>query len=125
MAREWERRTGIECKLTCETAGVNARPEAATALFRIFQETLTNVARHSKATQVTARLAHQAGAFHLHIHDNGRGITEEELRRTKSLGLVGMRERAASLGGEFLIRGEAGGGTTVTVRLPIPTGTTE
>ena len=122
QAREWQRRTGIECSLSCDTAGLNAPPEAAIALFRIFQETLTNVARHSKATQVTARLTQESEAFQLHIHDNGRGITEDELRRTKSLGLVGMRERAAMLGGEFHIRGEAGGGTTVTVRLPVPVG---
>jgi two-component system sensor histidine kinase UhpB len=122
QAREWQARTGIECVVTCGQPSLNPSPESATALFRIFQETLTNVARHAKATRVTATLGAEGGALRLEICDNGRGISDEELRRTKSLGLVGMRERAAMLGGEFSIRGEPGSGTTVKVRLPLGSG---
>ena len=120
QAREWQAHTGIECVLGSAQAALNVPPETATALFRIFQETLTNVARHAKATRVTARLTQEAGALHLLVHDNGRGITDEDMRRSKSLGLVGMRERASMLNGEFCIHAEPGGGTTVTVRLPSP-----
>lgn len=117
QAREWQARTGVGCTLTCVTTPA-VPPEAATALFRIFQETLTNVARHAKATAVTARLAHEAGALLLEVRDNGCGVTDEGLRRAKSLGLVGMKERAAMIGGEFCIAGAPGGGTMVTVRVP-------
>lgn len=118
QAREWQARTGVECELACAAAPA-VPPDAATALFRIFQETLTNVARHAKATCVKARLAHEAGALLLEVRDNGCGVTDEGLRRSKSLGLVGMKERAAMVGGEFRIVGVPGGGTMVTVRVPV------
>jgi signal transduction histidine kinase len=93
-------------------------PDRATALFRIFQETLTNVARHAKATEVSVRLAEENGASALEIHDNGLGIREEQLSAGRSLGILGMRERALLLGGELTISGTAGKGTTVKVRIP-------
>ena len=92
--------------------------DRATALFRIFQETLTNVARHAKATQVNIRLAKENGNLALEVHDNGLGISEEQLSAGKSLGILGMRERARLLGGEFIIRSVPGGGTTVRARIP-------
>jgi two-component system sensor histidine kinase UhpB len=119
QAREWQARSGVECVLACAETVPQVPTEAATVLFRIFQETLTNVARHAKATCVKARLAREAGALLLEVRDNGCGVTDEGLRRTKSLGLVGMKERAAMVGGEFRIAAAPGGGTIVTVRVPV------
>jgi len=119
QAREWQERTGIDCAVSSELGSLKIAPEPGTALFRIFQESLTNVARHAGATQVAARLGVEAGAIVLEIRDNGRGVTADEVRNSKSLGLLGMRERAKMLGGEFRIAGEPARGTTVTVRIPI------
>jgi len=118
QAREWQERTGIECAVSSDLGGLKIAPEPGTALFRIFQESLTNVARHAGATQVTTSARVEAGAIILEIRDNGRGVTADEVRHSKSLGLLGMRERAKMLGGEFRIAGEPACGTTVTVRIP-------
>jgi signal transduction histidine kinase len=93
-------------------------PERATALFRILQETLTNVARHASATQLEVRLVRERGNLLLEVRDNGKGITEEQLSGGTSLGILGMWERASLLGGEIAIRGIPGKGTTVRVRIP-------
>ena len=92
--------------------------ELNTAFFRIFQEALTNVIRHAKATKVQVRLAEAVGHVVLEVKDNGRGISEAEIHNTKSIGLLGIRERAALLGGILLIKGERGKGTTLTARIP-------
>jgi signal transduction histidine kinase len=122
QAREWEVRTGIECRLTSALRDVKVPPELGTALFRIFQETLTNVARHSQATRVDVRLESQGESLWMELDDNGRGILESETRQAHSFGLVGMKERAAMLGGEFQISGQPGHGTRVNVRLPLRPG---
>jgi signal transduction histidine kinase len=93
-------------------------PERATALFRILQEALTNVARHARATRVTVRLAKADGDLSLEVRDNGAGIREEQFAAGRSLGVLGMRERAILLGGEFSISATPGNGTAVTVRIP-------
>ena len=120
QAREWQERTGIECAVTSEVGAIQIGREPGTALFRIFQETLTNVARHAGATKVTSSLRYEDGAILMEIRDNGRGVTADEVRHSKSLGLLGMRERAKMLDGEFRIAGEPAHGTTVTVRIPCP-----
>ena len=90
-----------------------------TAFFRIFQETLTNVIRHAQATRVEVTLKEEQGYLLMEVRDNGRGISSDEITNTKSIGLLGMRERAALLGGELTIIGRAGEGTTVTVKIPL------
>jgi PAS domain S-box-containing protein len=117
-AEEFEARTGTKCRLELPPDDVVIDPERATAIFRIFQETLTNVARHAGATQVNVRLIQQNRGLVLEVHDNGKGITEQQLSASSSLGILGMRERALLLGGELSIKGEPGEGTTVTVRIP-------
>ena len=116
-AEEFEARTGTKCRISVSEEDITVDADRATALFRIFQETLTNVARHAKATQVNIRLAKENGNLALEVHDNGLGISEEQLSAGKSLGILGMRERAR-LGGEFIIRSVPGGGTTVRARIP-------
>jgi len=91
----------------------------STAVFRILQETLTNVARHSQATRVNVSLRTLSGALRLAVRDNGRGVKAGELETITSLGVVGMRERAELLGGCFDIRSISGTGTQVTVTVPL------
>ncbi|MBA2501239.1 MAG: hypothetical protein H0V27_00020 [Pyrinomonadaceae bacterium] len=92
----------------------------ATAVFRILQESLTNVLRHAKASAVMLELDAQANNLILEIRDNGRGITEAEMDDPRSLGILGMRERAVAVGGTVDITGADGEGTRVTVRVPLP-----
>src|SRR5205807_10650774 len=91
--------------------------EIATAIFRIFQETLTNVARHAEATGVEVHLRKDDDSIVLEVRDNGRGMNEE-LATGSSLGILGMRERALLLKGKLTIHSTPGIGTTVTVRIP-------
>ena len=81
---------------------------------------LTNVARHARATHVEVLLQRAGGFVQLEVSDNGRGISEREKAGVKSLGLLGMRERAHILGGQVEIHGTPGRGTTVTVKIPLP-----
>jgi signal transduction histidine kinase len=90
-----------------------------TALFRIAQEALTNVARHARATKVRIRLRATENAILLEVEDNGVGIKEEEIQSAKSLGILGMRERALSFGGWVTITGRPGEGTLVSVESPL------
>jgi signal transduction histidine kinase len=118
QAHEFTRRTGIRCAVTTQPDSLTLAPEQTTAAFRIFQEILTNVARHAHASRVNVRLEATGNEVILEASDNGRGIRDSEIDGTKSLGLVGMRERAMLLGGALELRGVPGKGTTVTVRLP-------
>jgi PAS domain S-box-containing protein len=117
-AEEFEARTGTRCRISVPGADVALDPDHATALFRIFQETLTNVARHANATEVSVRLAMENGDVSLEVRDDGKGLSEEQLSAANSLGILGMRERALLLGGELAINGVHGKGTTVRVRMP-------
>jgi signal transduction histidine kinase len=92
-------------------------------VFRIFQETLTNIARHAGASRATVRLAQENGSVSLEVHDNGRGIGEKHLSNGSSLGILGMRERALLLDGDLEIACDPQGGTTVRVRIPRTGGT--
>jgi signal transduction histidine kinase len=118
-AEEFEARTGTRCRLDLPGDDIEIDQERATAMFRIFQETLTNVARHANASEVGVRLAKENGDLTLEVHDNGRGIGEEQLTGGRSLGILGMRERVALLGGELGIIGAPQKGTTIRVRIPV------
>lgn len=117
-ARDFERRTGISFTATLPRALGEHTPSTSTALFRIFQEVLTNIARHAEATHFTMSLTETPTDLILTVEDNGRGITREALRQTTSLGLVGMRERAELLGGTFSISSAGASGTVVHVCIP-------
>ena len=92
-------------------------PEQATAIFRIFQETLTNVMRHAQASQVHVIMEGRSRQLILRVHDNGRGIKECQISDSKSLGLLGMRERVLPWEGEVNIQGGENQGTTVTIKI--------
>jgi signal transduction histidine kinase len=119
QARQFQARTGIICHCKCSVEDIDLNQEQSTAVFRIFQEALTNILRHAQATRVDVAMKKEAGEFVLTISDNGRGITEGDKSRLQSLGLLGMRERAHLIGGEIDITGVEGKGTVVTVRVPI------
>ncbi len=119
QVREFQTRTGMRCRLISPSQSITLDQERSNAIFRIFQEALTNVARHSKAIRVKISLKKEAGHLILEVQDNGRGITESEISDVKSLGLLSMRERAFFWGGEVSITGILGKGTTVNVRIPI------
>jgi signal transduction histidine kinase len=120
QANEFQQRSGITCIVTTTTvADTIWDQDITTVFFRIYQETLTNIIRHAKATRVDVRLVEEAGHLVMTVSDNGRGISEEELASTRSLGLVGMRERAMLIGGEVTLHGAPGKGTTVTLRVPL------
>jgi signal transduction histidine kinase len=92
----------------------------ASHAFRIIQEALTNVTRHSKATRVDVTVRHLGGALILGVEDNGVGFQPQSIGGLRSLGLVGMRERAMACGGTLLVRGEPGEGTAIVVTIPVP-----
>ena len=117
-AGEFETRSGTKCQLDLPREHITIDPETATAVFRIFQETLTNVARHADASEVKVRLAKDDRELTLEVHDNGKGIAESKLSSHGSLGILGMRERAILLGGDLTISGAPGKGTTVRIRIP-------
>jgi signal transduction histidine kinase len=121
QARDFESRTAIECRATIPETELQLDREPATALFRILQESLTNVTRHASATQVDIELRTEADRLSLRVSDNGRGISRAELANPRSVGLVGMRERATLLGGQCDIRNRPEGGTTVEAQLPLVT----
>ncbi|HSO71152.1 MAG TPA: PAS domain-containing protein, partial [Thermodesulfobacteriota bacterium] len=118
QAQEFEKKTGIRCRFRSSLQKLDLDPDRSVAVFRIFQEALTNVARHSGAQKVESTLSKEKKGLRLILRDNGRGISEEEISRTKSLGLVGMRERAILFGGKLTIQGTPGKGTAVILNIP-------
>ncbi|HZO85361.1 MAG TPA: response regulator [Verrucomicrobiae bacterium] len=122
QAQEFQKRTGIECVVSSDLKDTILDQDLNTAFFRIFQETLTNIIRHAQASRVDVNLRQEEGALVLEVKDNGRGISEAELNDTRSIGVLGMRERAALLQGELQITGVPGQGTTVAVRIPLMRG---
>ncbi len=119
QAEEFQKRTGIPCKLTIDPEDLVLDRDLSTAIFRIFQEALTNVTRHARATKVRASLKGESASVELIIEDNGVGIREDQMSEPQSFGIIGMRERVHSWGGEITIRGRHGKGTKVTVKVPV------
>jgi signal transduction histidine kinase len=120
QATEFSKHTGLLCQLNLPEQDLKLDPSLNTTLFRIFQETLTNVARHAQASSIDISLQVQDQTLGLIVRDNGRGITESQLIDPNSLGLLGLRERVTQWKGHLNIHGEVGKGTTVTVQIPIP-----
>jgi PAS domain S-box-containing protein len=118
QCQDFQKRTGIPCTCVTSADDIGMEPELATALFRICQEALTNAARHAQATAVTVKLEWQTDFLQLMVVDNGLGIPDTTVSNRQSLGLLGMRERVAQFGGELMIQGHHGAGTTVTACLP-------
>lgn len=119
QAKEFEDRTGVNSTVVSKLNEQNFSKDINTAVFRIFQESLTNITRHSEATKVDIQLNVEADNLILEIVDNGIGIRDERRNNQSSLGLLGMNERAMYLSGTFTIGKHKEGGTIVTVKIPI------
>jgi signal transduction histidine kinase len=118
-ARQFQERSGIKCEIIPLEESASVDSDCATGIFRIFQEMLTNVARHARASNVTISFCQKKDMIQLEVTDDGRGIRPEEIASPHALGLLGMAERARLLGGQLQIRGEAVRGTTVTLTIPV------
>lgn len=119
MAKNFQNRTGLSCKVVVSKADKISDPARSTAIFRIVQEALTNVMRHAAASQVAVSLKRIDDTLIVEVRDNGIGIKEGRIFDSKSLGLIGIRERVLLLGGEAEISGKPGKGTLVRVALPL------
>lgn len=115
---EFGKRTGLDCHMVSEPEDIVPDQDCSIALYRIFQETLTNIARHAHATRVEVSLEEKLEKVELRVRDNGKGIPENQLSTGKSLGLIGMRERVHHLNGDLMIHSVQNEGTTVTASIP-------
>lgn len=116
--QEFQKYSGIRCLLEPLPLTVELDPNCATGLFRICQESLTNVARHAQASEVAIGFTQRPDQLVMQIRDNGKGISTADLAQRRSLGILGMRERALAFGGEFNIQGHQHG-TTITITIPM------
>jgi signal transduction histidine kinase len=119
QANEFQKRMGIRCRVELPAAPLEADSALSTAVFRIFQEVLTNISRHARASSVSVRLEVERSRLMLTVKDDGVGIAASAVRAPASMGLLGMQERAQQFGGELRVRGIRGRGTTVTLRMPL------
>jgi len=119
QANEFRRRMGIECNVSLPPQGITLPDDVATAIFRIFQEALTNIVRHAEATRVDIVIAAAGQQLEITVEDNGRGITESYLRDPTSYGILGMHERARDIGAKLQIEAGAPLGTRVLLTYPL------
>jgi two-component system sensor histidine kinase UhpB len=119
-AAEFKKHTGVPIEVDAPDMDGAIQRDAALALFRIFQETLTNVARHAKASRVWVHLAIKEEGYVLQVRDDGAGMDEKDLVKTTSHGLRGMRERAQQFGGDVSVSSQPGRGTTLVASVPAP-----
>lgn len=120
LAENFSQRSGVPCHLSIDDPDASWPDPIATAIFRIVQESLTNIARHARATEVRIRLRQDGEQVLIDIQDDGRGFSSDEARKPNSYGLLGLRERAYLLGGQAQIDSTAGKGTHITATLPLP-----
>jgi signal transduction histidine kinase len=119
QTQEFGRRTGISCVVATDVEGVDFASDFATAVFRIFQETLTNVVRHAEAETITVNLKKSDQKLTLRVEDDGKGIQNSETHGSVSLGILGMRERARLIGGELEIFNGDENGTVILLSAPL------
>jgi signal transduction histidine kinase len=119
QAERYQEYTGIDCKVTFDSEIEIDDKDLNTALFRAFQEALTNAARHADATDVSVRVSMDDSCIVLKVSDNGKGIREEDISEINSFGLSAMRERFYALGGNVEIEGRENKGTTICITVPL------
>ncbi len=119
LRRDFSDRHGIRCELLADEQELRLDDTTSTAIFRIVQEALTNIARHAQASTVTINLYRVDSSLLLTIRDDGRGIVPADMEKVQSLGLVGMRERVANMRGDITITGDEGPGTRIDITLPL------
>jgi len=118
QAKEFSDRTGIVCKVSCANDEISLDSDLAIAIFRVFQETLTNISKHANASRIQVKLVELEGLIFLEVVDNGCGITDIDMEKQDSFGIRGMRERCQQLKGNFHIAGDPAKGTKVTILIP-------
>jgi PAS domain S-box-containing protein len=116
--REFEKRSGINTRFESELSNLQLPPKISIGLFRIFQESLANISLHAGAGEVKASLTANKGKLSMVISDNGKGFRLSEIKSKKTLGMLGMRERATMMGGEYKVISEPGKGTVVEIVIP-------
>jgi PAS domain S-box-containing protein len=116
---DFEKRTGIKTVFTSQVSDMDIDKKAATGIFRVYQEVLTNVARHAKASLIETRVEIKDNVFRLFVRDNGIGFNMEEVKRKHTLGLIGMNERVLMLNGELALESNVGSGTRVVIKVPL------
>ena len=119
QVEEFQNHTGIKCRVNIGTDGINPDLKRSTVIFRILQESLTNIARHAHATRVKVNLEAKSGKLVLKVKDNGKGITQKQIREPNSFGILGMQESVLPWEGTFDINGTKDKGTTIRVSLPL------
>jgi len=117
QGKAFQDRTGMEFCLSTSQNEINIDPQRSITLYRIFQECLTNIARHSEASEVLVNIDLSENKLTMQVHDNGKGVAEEKVMSSMSLGLLGMRERAQMWEGKVEVVGSEGEGTTVTIEI--------
>jgi PAS domain S-box-containing protein len=122
LTEDFSQHFGATCRVQCDD-DLEADPDTSLALFRIVQEALTNIAKHTRASLVVVRLRREKGSIALELRDNGQGISDADMSKPKSFGLRGIRERVHSLAGEFSISAGEHGGTYIRLRVPAQRGT--
>jgi signal transduction histidine kinase len=118
IARDFSNRTGVAAEVRCECEKLDLEPDTATALFSILRETLTNIAKHARATQVKIHIEATDDEVELTVADNGKGIEAADRLKPTSFGLRGMEERAAQLGGTVSVSPLRPTGTCIAVTVP-------
>ena len=121
LQKDFSNRHQIDCELIADEEQLTLDDAHSTAIFRVIQESLTNVARHAVASEVQIEFQRDASSISFSIRDNGRGIDEEDMKKTRSFGLVGMRERIKAMRGEFTVTSTPGEGTYLEIKLPLLT----
>ena len=119
QAKEFEKQLGITCKFTCNQAEIPVSTDQGITLFRIFQESMSNIAKHANASHVSVDLSVFAHDIILTINDNGVGIKSSDTLKSNSFGLRGMRERVTALHGTFAVQQSNKQGTVITIKLPV------
>ena len=118
LAGDFTKRTETDCKIISKVETFSISPSTETAVFRIIQEAFTNISRHSRATVVKISIDQTDDEYIISLKDNGKGITEDEIKNLNSLGIKGMHERAIQFGGNLSIKGISGKGTQITLNIP-------
>jgi signal transduction histidine kinase len=118
LVENFTQHTGVPCELAIRDGQLELPDVQATAVFRAVQESLTNIAKHARASRVDVTIEHEDSQLTISVRDDGVGFAPEESRKPDSFGLLGLRERAALLGGEAMVTSAPGRGTHVEVRFP-------
>lgn len=119
QSNEFEKRTGIHCEFKSSPAESQFEKNLSTGIFRVYQETLTNVARHSNATSIKTTFELSGDNIILKVQDNGNGFDEDAVRKKNTLGIIGMKERATMFGGKLSIESSIGKGTVIHLQVPM------